>query len=277
MYKIKPISRLFILAAVLIASVTSCEKENENQAINDQENTTTVKDDAIASNLYDEVFQEVDQALTTNSSQFKSTVADTCKTITIEKLDSNKRRVTINFGDGCEGNLGRIKKGKIITIASGRYREKGFSREITFDNFYINDYKIEGTKYVLNEGTNSNNKLTFSIHLENGKIITPGGKEITREFERTRTWIKGSDTPWFIWDDEYNIIGTANGVNRNDYSYTRTITDSLYITLGCGNIRSGIIEIVREDKPLINVDYGDGACDNKATITVNDQSWEVSL
>ena len=186
--------------------------------------------------------------------------------------------MTINFGsEGCEGPFGNIRKGVITIIVTDRYIKQGSVRTVTFNDFYVNDFKIEGTKTVTNEGRNDDGFMYFTVELTDGKVITPAGKEITHEFNRTRTWIEGELTKRWRWDDVYLIEGESTGVNRFGKTYTRTITSPLMVATACRWIMSGTIEIQPEDRSLILLNFGNGECDDVATITVNGEIKEIKL
>lgn len=267
-----------LLALLFLATMlgfSACEKEESD---NPKEETSVIKDDALSSELFDDVFNETDQVVHNKLGSQKSRTVDTCKTVSMELIDDTTRQITIDFGQGnCTDMQGRTKKGKIIVTTTGRYRHKGFTRNITFENYYVNDFKIEGAKTVINNGYNEQQKLSYSVTLENGKIITPAGKEITKSYERTRTWITGMESPLWIWDDVYQVTGTAEGTNRNGVKYTRTIGDPLEVATTCRFIKSGTIEFARENKATILVDYGEGECDALATITVDEVTTEIQL
>ena len=56
-------------------------------------------------------------------------------------------------------------------------------RTLTFDNYYVNGAKVEGTTVVTNTGLNNNSNVVFSVVLTGGKITFSDGKFIEREFE----------------------------------------------------------------------------------------------
>ena len=91
---------------------------------------------------------------------------------------------------------------------------KGSTRTVTFDNYYFNGIKVEGTKVIENMGHNDNQNMVFSVKLTGGKLTLPDGKTIERSFEHQREWIAGFLTK-NIWDDECLITGTATGKNIN--------------------------------------------------------------
>jgi len=260
----------------------SCEKNDEKISSQDIE---MADDDAVVTLMFDQAFTEADMALEQleynwkNPSGLKS-VPDTCPIIYVDHNDSTywPKTVTIDFGsEGCEGPFGNIRKGTITIVVTDRYLKPGSVRTVTFNDFYINNFKIEGTKTMTNEGRDEDDFMYFSVELTGGKVTTPAGKEITHEFSRTRTWIEGELTPRWRWDDKYIIAGEATGINRYGILYTRTITTPLMVAISCRWIMSGIIEIQPEGHSLIVLDYGNGECDDVATITVNGQTKEIKL
>jgi len=68
----------------------------------------------------------------------------------------------------------------------------------------------------------------------------------------------------------------STGINYLGEAYTRTLTD-LYTTPGCPFIRSGYIDIEKEDGTLITIDYGNGDCDNEATVTKDGETQTITL
>ncbi|MGM0532834.1 MAG: hypothetical protein ACQER7_15920 [Bacteroidota bacterium] len=269
---------LTLLSAVLL-SVTiilgSCENNEEEIS---SEDSSVVQDDALSAELFEDVFTETDLVVEEQFSRLKGEKEDSCKKVTIEELDSDTQKITIDYNEGnCKDFHERMKKGKIVIITSGNYKKEGFTRTITFENYFVNDFRVEGTQTIINQGSNEEGYITYLITLENGKITTPEGDVITREFEKTREWIKGYETPLYKWDNEYKVTGKATGTNRNDINYTRTINDPLHVSAKCRFILSGTTEIKPADKPSILIDYGDGTCDDRARATVNDKTKEIRL
>ena len=154
--------------------------------------------------------------------------------------------------------------------------QEGSERTVTFMDFYVNDFKIEGTKTIINQGRNDDEQLYFSITLVGGKVSNDS-LSVSKDFSRTRTWISGEDTPRFHGDDEYLIEGFASGVNRKGISYTRTITSPLRTAVVCRWIKSGTVQILADGTAGILIDYGDGSCDNKATVTIGSETREIEL
>ena len=264
---------VFLISAAMM--IQSCE--NNGGEIS-SEDTAIIQDDALSAELFEDIFNETDLILEDQFNALKGEKKDTCKTVNMEKLDSDRRRITINYDRGnCKDFHERVKRGKIIITTSGKYRNEGFTRTVTFENYYVNDFKVEGTKTIINQGLNDNENVIYYVKLKNGNITTPEGKVITKEYEKTREWVKGYETPLYKWDNEYRITGKATGTNRNGISYIRTINEPLYLSATCRFILSGTVEIKQDDKPSVLIDYGNGECEDQATATVNDKTSEIRL
>jgi len=278
-----------IISIVLLAAITmlGCEKNNNVQTAD----LITAEDDAIADAAYDDVFSEVDAVmnlmdqigydLTGKKSGLEG--LDTCPVISIVASPGTfwPRTVIVDYGDGCDLGI-RNRKGKIlIKVSAPMWHDEAY-REVTFDNFYINDHRVEGKRIVTNEGrwddgSEYDGFRYFSVMLVGGKVTTPDGQVITKDVNRTRTFVEGEETRWDRRDDIWYIDGAATGVNRKGIAFTREITSPLWKEIGCRFITQGTVLISAEGRPDVILDYGDGACDPIATVTVGDETREINL
>lgn len=261
---------------------SACEKNGDGP--DTDQAVTIAEDDALTDQLFDDVFSETDNALATVDMLLfgngkKSAGLVTCPVITVDHNDTTywPKTVTVNFGDSCTGPNGVVRSGKILITVTGRHLREGSVRTVAFENYHINGFKLAGTKTVSNQGLNENGSMIFNISLTGGKVTTPSGKEITREFTREREWFDGLATPRWIFDDKFLVTGSSSGINRFGVNYTKTIVSPLLIEVSCRWIKSGTIRIERTDRPLITLDYGDGECDNEATVTVEGETRTITL
>jgi len=258
----------------------ACERNDdleERQEIAAQ-NLEIAQDESLAQSIWDDVFKNVDEASRETSEVYKKSgfeeLNGNCATLT---LDNAQQVLTIDFGSSnCTGNDGRKRRGKIIATYTGRYRDSGTVITVTTDNFYLNDNKIEGIKTVTNLGRNSSGNLHYSINVQNGKITTAAGI-IEYSSTRTREWVQGESTALNVWDDEYLISGTANGKTTSGYNYQISTLSPLEIQIGCYWIKSGRLEIAGDLGDPWNVDYGNGACDNKAQAEINGNTYDFVM
>ena len=271
----KRTSLIFAASLMLMAtiSLTSCQKDEETDPI-----VSTMQQDDEATAYFDDVLAEVDD-ITMKSPDVK---AIDYNAISVEgqgtrtwetSYDGNWRVDSVTYANYVNPNskFERVKNGIMIIRTLGRPIDAEFSREISFKNFTINGNLIEGEKEIEKTA-----EYAFTVTLQNGKITFTDGTTYTRAFTRTRTWVAGFDTPYVIWDDIHTIEGTATGVNRSGYTYTHQITNALMVKLSCRWIVEGTIELTVGDKTA-TFDYGNGECDNIATVTVNGKTYEVML
>ncbi len=207
-----------------------------------------------------------------------------CADVEIElSADSEKAHpkgvITIDFGvDGCKDKKGNVRKGKIIITFDGRRFLPGSSYVTTFENYSINDIKIEGVRTVTNVSGSVEEHPSFTIVVEGGKATWPDETFATRESNRKREWIRASNP----LNDEWHVTGNAAGTNRRGVSYTMEITEALVYKRECA-ISNHIfmpvagVKVLTTENRQMTIDYGDGDCDRMVTITVNGESKEVEV
>ncbi len=273
-------TRIFLIfAALAIFTFTSCNKDSDI----DQASLEMADDEAISDAVFEDVFNTVDYAdIILDDYQLggfgKSAVVDSCPLVTIDHPDDAiwPKTITIDYGTLCTGLYENTRAGKIIIVVTGPRRETGTSRTVTFDNYFVNGIKVEGTKVVENMGYNTNQNMVFSATLSEGKLTLPDGRTIERSFSHEREWIAGIMTR-NIWDDECLITGTASGMTLRGVNYSNTIATALHWKRVCRFIVSGVVKIEREGSEPAWLNYGDGECDAYATLTMGDKTKEILL
>ncbi|GBL35004.1 hypothetical protein EMGBS15_05990 [Filimonas sp.] len=263
---------LYALAITATLFLTDCKRSDK-----DKDNDTEIAgDNALSESSYNDVLNIADDASDKstgdNLSNYKT--ASNCATVTHDTF-STPRTITIDFGAvNCLCNDGRYRRGKILVSYSGHYRDSGSVHTITFDSYFVNDRHIMGSKTVTNMGHNTAGHSYFSI-VVNGLIVKPSGDSISWNSNRTRTWTQGESTPGKM-DDVYEITGSASGT-KGTTSYTMLITQPLVRSLDCNWIQSGTFELQPSGKPLRTFDFGNGTCDNTATVTINGTVYTITL
>jgi hypothetical protein len=259
---------------------TSCKKQQETptedfEAVDDLNEAYSQSDDAVE--IAEFVMADRNSAMRTTEDM--QTAADYCgATITLtQKTDSENGRIEIDFGTGktC-GN--KIRKGKIIINFNGRYRVPGTMQELTFDNYYVNNKRIEGKKTFTH--TLENNKYNTRIVVNGGKITFADGTKIDWISDRVRTWdSKGTAA---LNDDEITVVGTLSGKDKLTKSFTAEITTPILLKASCVETSglvpvSGVLEISPEGKAKRIINYGDGSCDRTYTVTVNNFTFNRTV
>jgi len=283
----KTLNNIILVSLVigLTFGLGSCKKRRLNRS------TVTSQDNAIAEMAFNDAFKVTEDAMKENglekSGASLSSIYNNCATVTLNPPVGDTtfpKTLTIDFGStNCTDAYGVARRGKVIATTTGYYRDAGTVVTITTQDYYVNDYKVEGVKTVTNNGLNSNGQTYFTIDISNATITFPDGDIVTYESNRVRTWVVGESTNFLnnglngMLDDEYDITGTASGINREGRAYTMTITSPLRAAILCRWIKQGTVEIQPEDLHLRTVDFGSGDCDREATVTINNKVYNFNM
>jgi hypothetical protein len=263
----------------------ACKKDEERPNANVTE--TAVEDNSTSLAESDDVLAIAESVLMANTANMRlsaeeETTSNYCgATITI---DQTAKKITIDFGTGKTCDDGRTRKGKIYIDYTGRYRVAGSTQIITFDNYYVNNHKIEGKKTLTHASTNGAAIANVTnIVVENFKVSFSDGIKLEWSSTRTRTWDNKGTLSNFS-DDEFTLSGTLTGKSKDSKNYTAVIDDTkpLLWKVSCLSESqyvavSGIIKITPEAGLERMVDYGNGACDRLITISVGGISKEMTL
>jgi len=272
-----PIKALAIGCLMLFAS---CEKEDSMPSTQLNETEETSQEVDLTSTL-----EDIDEVTLTgfqrNGFGNRSLVTleeDLCEKVKIEWMP-NAKKMIIDFGAGCTSPRGVTRKGKIIVTYTGRYWEPGSKITSTFENFYINDRKIQGTRIITNEGFNEkDNFFTFKTIVEGGKIIWPDGTFRTFESRHVRRVFLPRGDGGII----YKVSGGSKGINRMGNEYVVEITSPLVFVERC--IRSGnripsegVLSLKVESRGEMKIDFGKDTCDREVSITKGGETKVISL
>ena len=263
MKKIFLTTAMLFIAVFALLNFSACKRNNDSSAVD----ATSVEDNSLAEKHFDLMYNEVDDA------SVSSGIGSRARKYKISIDTSVSPRVmTLDYGDSnvlCDDYV--YRRGKIVVTWTGRYKDVGTIITITPLNFYQNDNHIEGTKIVTNIGRKDNMNLTWKIEVA-GKITDIAGATFTWNSLRYRTWIAGELTKLIRLDDKYQITGSYTGTNRKGVTFNVTILSPLLVELNCKyHITQGKMEIIDANNAArkIEVDFGNGTCDNVGTYTVN--------
>lgn len=278
--------------AMLTFAATSCTKSTQEATLAPQEVenlTASTQDDAIADQIFAEIHEQemglVDEfdvpgiGLNSDISINQDSLGNRCVKMTIVPRNPMEfpKTVTVDYGNGCPGRDGRVRKGKMITVYSAPMIRPGATAVTRFENFYVGKVKVEGRHSTRNNSTSD--VRIFTRQVENGKLTFEGGGVMLWEATHTNKQVDGLGTPGFPFDDAFEVTGGARGINEragNRLEWSRRIESPLQKTFRCRWIQKGTVVIVRNNnRALLN--FGDGTCDNKATLTINGQVKEITL
>jgi hypothetical protein len=220
------------------------------------------------------------ETITGETSELKSAETYLCLTVTVHDNNTGDfwpRSWTLDFGtENCESFNGYMRRGKINVSLSDWWRHEGSLREVTFEDFYFDDNKLEGVKTILNTGLNDAGNMSFTKKLSGGKISYADGTSMSWDSEKHSELIEGGNTFIFA-DDVWSVTGSGSGVNIDSKNYTMSITTPLIYKNGCFYPVSGVISIETDGEETKTIDYGNGECDNLISVTIGDVTEEIEL
>jgi hypothetical protein len=280
--KKSPLKNLVLVLAIAFLGY-GCNKEKEEVDYD----TQSSQDNAQAENILNEINEIADQAvedglLSTHRFASGNNFLSSCGsiTVTVDSTDSSGT-ATIDFGTHfCKGIDTKFRKGKITVSFTGPYREAGTVITIAATNYFVGydsayATKVNGQRTVTNNGTNGNGNLSYSIQA-NATLANYLNEQMTWSSTRNREWTAGVATS--AWnDDEYLITGNASGKSFGGVNFSASITEALHVKLNCRWITEGTFSLTPENKEPRTLDYGDGACDNDATVTIKDKTYNITI
>lgn len=279
--------RWLIFSLVLITLFSCKKKENEE---NDYDHSV-LRDFAMLNSMSNDAQNAGEEGLARSvedpsGKRGRLGLFTGCATITMDRIWPDTifpRTITVDFGTGCFGTDNRYRKGKLVILATGRYREEGSVFTITTENYSVDNIQVEGTKVIRNKGLNKNKQMHFEVELVNYLITRQDSKTIRYNGKHNRTWIEGFETTLYsdgiqgVKDDVYSININGSGVSANGRSFTSKSLKDLIARNDCNYITEGILEVTPSNANARRLDWGTGQCDNLATFSLGSYSAVIQL
>lgn len=302
---------LFISTSLLFGSCRKKEKEE----VKDEEDTeqSTSNDNNVAESLVADIesmgSQVADNGGLSTYRMSGTTGLDALEASACAVITVSGQTITVDFGtSGCTGRDGRTRTGKLIYDFSAsapsatHYRNPGFVMNVSSQNYVVDTYTVNiGSKSVSNitpntlpPGVNPGTNLKWSVNA-NVSILKPNnGGTITWTCSRTKELVNTNDTTCYRgqarpieWSKAIvKLNGNAGGVNARGENYTASATD-LVRDFNCAPdpvlrphrhpFISGTIVYTPGNRPARTIDFGNGACDMMATVTINGHVYTVTL
>ncbi|OQP47138.1 hypothetical protein A4H97_06405 [Niastella yeongjuensis] len=293
-HHMKTLLSTLCLFAVLLSA---CKKQDDESGTNGKEAfaSAAAESDATAEEVFDDVFNNVMGVspevgiggtgvfgrMDVSSGRLEGIDSTPCYTLTIKQLTTATRfplQITIDFGNGCNARDGRTRKGKITVVYTGNLFISGNSATTVFDNYYLDNIRVEGTHKLANTGTSD--KKSYTTQVINAKLSQSNGDNIQWNSKKTVTQAEGGATPLIGVDDTYNVTGQASGsvqLNGKYFQWSTSITTPLLKRFSCRWISKGTLSLNKGNDAVAVLDYGTGNCDNKGSFTVNGSIHEITL
>lgn len=264
---------VLLLVAVALIFASSCSKNNSGDI--PKEDLALAKDEAYVDAVFDEVDNmALDEVVALDNDDYGFTTFQAninfCYTVSVNSHDTTSfpKTVTIDFGDGCTTIFNGdtiTRSGQIVITVTNRWFVLGAQHIITFNNFYFNGAKVEGTRTVTNDGISSN-RFVSSVVLEEGKITFDEDTYITRSSNHVREWARHLNP----MNDTIYVTGSANGINILGESYERNILEPLEYII-CPNtywwgLAGGKVEITNNVRGSFTIEHTGESCSGDVII-----------
>jgi len=264
-----------LIIPTLVLLVMGCDKEDAAPDTTSDAAVNALTEYVLVNKIFQDVGNSIGDAILGAENNAEGSAAKTLPDmtsqaeITVSPADfvSFPKTITVDFKEGTLGQDGVLRKGVVTIVSTNWYGQPGSTHTATFQEYYHNDYKIEGTHVVENLGANQDGHLEYSVDIADGKITTKTGDVIQYQEDSKRIWISGSETPLNIWDDEYLLDGLQTGISSSGLDYSLSTIEPLHFVLLPRGIKSGVLSVDLGDINDIELDYTDG------TITILGETY----
>ena len=294
----KSYQMIFRTAAVLVVSAalltTSCKKEASSSSAEPEVVAEATIDEMQLQETFDDVFDHAAGIDLATAGEEMGIYGGTgfglflrqatpdqpgirCFTVSITPKERGvfPKTVVLDFGTGCEIN-GVTRKGKVITVYSGPLHVPGNKSVTEFNGYQVNDLKIAGRHLVQNTTEPGSNQRKFTRTVESKITHVPTGNWRTWSGVTVMKQIEGKGTPLWPADDVYQFTGSRKGENSKGRTWMTETREPLIKAFTCRWISKGIL-LVRVNNTVGTLNFGNGTCDDEATLTVNGASRLIKL
>ncbi len=188
-------------------------------------------------------------------------------------------KITISYSsDSCTAPDGKVREGKILMTSIGDYWNGDALVTLTTDNYVVDGNQVTGTATVTSKINADGNRE--SLISEEGSITYGDGTgTVSLKSEKIRIVTEGTKTVG-KHDDIVSVTGTGSGTLVSGNTFTCKTLSPLVrdCEKDCRGVYiSGVTQIDISEGTVITVDYGDGTCDDQATVTTNGVSETINL
>lgn len=226
---------------------------------------------------------------------------ETCATVKKSTDKDGNEVIVADYGtEGCN-DYGVLTKGKIITTVYKKDVKTGVEK---WKEEYV-DFSYTYSSYVCGYGDTEECKdestqeetvtmngtvlVSYSYNEETEEGTYAFAENLTTAYSDGETYVSKATYNEEMTADSYTVTSGEGVYTGKDYKYTYKIVTPVVTNFGCGNNVfipvSGIETSTYKGKDAdgkdesydYKIDYGNGACDNKATVTENGETKEVSF
>ncbi len=267
--KIKLLSIASILAIFSFSLVfTSCDETQQDLF---EANIETAEDFVYSEVAFLDAFNIVFR--TANDSLVQ---ADGNNTIDNASVSLSGNTLTIEFGNTEIESFDKMRSGTITAnLTAPNLNTSGVVATLSFTDYTVDGNAIDGDATITNS-TASGNRI-FDMAVTNAEIITTDMDTLSYASNKTLEQTAGQSTNFFFNDDVFDLTGNASGKSGKGSAYTATVTQTVNLDFTCKwKLTSGKLTLTTTEyfAPAL-VDFGNGDCDNKGSVTLEDENGGV--
>lgn len=269
----KNLKKASLLFSFLLVISSGCQKDQSNTVTENLVPATTEESSLLAEQTFSDINSFADNFMGTSG--LKSQPVETCPSVAWN-LSTLPFSLTFDWGTGCKGTDNMTRKGKIAVSLTGKMNIENSVATFNFDNFYTEGYKITGVHRITYKGYNTGTTNPRYAVFTEARIDFPNQKYMTYRAEYWRILAEGASTTT-LDDDVWRVEGSSRGVTADGLSWSALANSALVKSAKCRWISKGIMLITPQDQPQYKVDFGDGTCDNKATVTKDGKTYIIEM
>ena len=277
---------LFLCAltvTLLIVIAYACKKESsQNQTSAIVDNPTLVannveKNAVIAISTFEGINEMAQVGFISNNLKAGNISFGSCPTISVN-YTAAPYSITLDWGTECTGIDGAKRTGKIEISLNGIMNVANNVATMKIENYVVDGKKVTGTTKITSAGPNPGNGWPRYDILTEGKIEFADKSILSYRYDGVTLQSEGSATPLVLADDVWRTeVHSASGVNQDGSTWTAKSTKVMIKKGDCKWYNSGTFEIIPSKGDKITIDFGNGTCDNKATMTKDSVTTEITL
>ncbi|MEX0312935.1 MAG: hypothetical protein AB3N18_02065 [Allomuricauda sp.] len=259
MYRLARITSLVAFLSFVLVFVEGCSEDakplGEGQELTQAEVKTILETDDVTS-VVDNVLAE----LYANSAAGKAVE----KSNDCYSVEYSQSGFVATFNN-CELN-GTDNINGTLTVA---YQTDGETVSFTamYSDFYVGTIKVNGTRTFVISGDEQQGTISFTVTSELS-VVMEDESEITESGTKTFSFTFGDG----LENSGFSISGSWT-ITADGNTYSIATVDDLQGSLGCEYLTSGSMTVSKNGLQ-VTVDFGDGECDNAATVTYPDGTVE---
>jgi hypothetical protein len=266
------------LIVIIFLFICACQKDNSTATTDKTPfNANSVEKNAVvATAAFDELNDFAQSGFDATNLKGAILSFGSCPSVSVNFMTS-PFSITLDWGTGCLGSDGITRSGLIRISLTGLMNEKNSVATLKIENYTVDGKKISGTTKITYQGLNPGNNWPRYSVVSEGKIEFTDKSVITYRSESVRLQAEGAGTPAIADDVWRTEIHSANGVNKDGKKWTAKTTKVMIKKGDCKWYNSGTLEITPETGDVKTIDFGDGKCDNKATLKIGDITIDITL